>query len=210
LTKPVAFVDGALAAAAIERVRAYLRAAETATPWQPGVVVRTLGRDLSIPESALARVLALAADDGRLAYRAGYYATPEFQPQLTPEQRSFFDARFAAGAGAPNVPVPHDELVAAMRSCAIAGIHVAFETLLAGGALVKIGDDVYRGEQIAEIRTKLEAALRRDKQLTMAAFRDLAGTSRKFAVPLLEWFDATGVTIRSGDVRVLRIVPPRR
>jgi selenocysteine-specific elongation factor len=38
----------------------------------------------------------------------------------------------------------------------------------------------------------------------MAQFRDLVGTSRKYAVPLLEWFDASGVTIRNGDVRVLR------
>jgi len=32
----------------------------------------------------------------------------------------------------------------------------------------------------------------------------LTGTTRKYAVPLLEFFDATGVTIRSGDIRVLR------
>jgi selenocysteine-specific elongation factor len=32
----------------------------------------------------------------------------------------------------------------------------------------------------------------------------LVGTSRKYAVPLLEWFDAAGVTLRSGDLRVLR------
>jgi hypothetical protein len=38
----------------------------------------------------------------------------------------------------------------------------------------------------------------------MARFRDLIGTSRKYAVPLLEWFDAVGITIRSGDVRTLR------
>jgi selenocysteine-specific elongation factor len=38
----------------------------------------------------------------------------------------------------------------------------------------------------------------------MAEFRDLIGTSRKYAVPLLEWFDAAGITLRNGDVRVLR------
>jgi selenocysteine-specific elongation factor len=38
----------------------------------------------------------------------------------------------------------------------------------------------------------------------MAQFRDLIGLTRKYAVPLLEWFDATGITLRSGDVRVLR------
>jgi selenocysteine-specific elongation factor len=41
--------------------------------------------------------------------------------------------------------------------------------------------------------------------MTMAEFRDLLGTSRKFAVPLLEWFDGRGITVRSGDFRMLRM-----
>jgi selenocysteine-specific elongation factor len=72
------------------------------------------------------------------------------------------------------------------------------------GALVRIGDAVYREAQIARIRAALEATLRRDKQITVSTFRELAGISRKYAVPLMEWFDATGVTVRSGDVRYLR------
>ncbi len=210
LAKPPAFVDAAVAAAVLERVVQRLRESEESAPWQAGVTPRTLALDLGVPESALVRALAVAADDGRLAYHAGYYATPGFAPKLSAEQHAFFDSWFAAGAREPNVPAPHDELVAALRASKIPGIHQAFETLLASGALVKVHDAVYRGESIADIRNKLESALRRDKQVTMATFRDLAGTSRKYAVPLLEWFDATGVTIRSGDVRVLRIVPPRR
>ncbi len=37
-----------------------------------------------------------------------------------------------------------------------------------------------------------------------AELRDALGVSRKFAIPLLEYFDAQGVTRRVGDVRVLR------
>jgi selenocysteine-specific elongation factor len=40
--------------------------------------------------------------------------------------------------------------------------------------------------------------------LTVSAFREELGTSRKFALPLLELLDARGVTLRRGDVRVLR------
>ncbi len=40
--------------------------------------------------------------------------------------------------------------------------------------------------------------------MTAAEFRDLIGTSRKYAVPLLEWLDARGVTLRNGDYRTLR------
>ncbi len=40
--------------------------------------------------------------------------------------------------------------------------------------------------------------------ITVSAFRERLGTSRKFALPLLEHFDARGITLRRGDVRVLR------
>ena len=39
--------------------------------------------------------------------------------------------------------------------------------------------------------------------ISVAQFRDLTKTSRKFAVPLLEYFDAIHFTKRTGDVRIL-------
>jgi selenocysteine-specific elongation factor len=152
----------------------------------------------------LVRILALLSEDGRLAHRAGYYATPGFVPELSAEQRVFFDREFASNPAEPFVPVAFANVVARMKSATQAGLGQAFDTLFAGGALIKVGDDVYRADQIANVRLKLESALRRRRELTMAEFRDEIGTSRKYAVPLLEWFDAAGVTIRSGDVRLLR------
>jgi selenocysteine-specific elongation factor len=40
--------------------------------------------------------------------------------------------------------------------------------------------------------------------ITVSAFREALGTSRKYAVPLLEWFDTRGVTRRDGDLRFPR------
>jgi selenocysteine-specific elongation factor len=39
--------------------------------------------------------------------------------------------------------------------------------------------------------------------LTVSRFREVLGTSRKYAVPILEWLDVRGVTRRQGDVRRL-------
>ena len=209
LARPVAYADAERVGAVLADVRERLAAAESATPWIAGTTALALSRALAIPEPTLARILVIGVEDGRVAARSGYYATPEFVPALAPEQRAFFDRCFAGDPAQPSVPVAVDDLASAMRAAKIGGLAQAYEMLLANGALVKVADGVYREPQIAEIRAKLEAALRRDKQITMATFRDLTGTSRKYAVPLLEWFDATGVTIRSGDMRVLRIVPPK-
>lgn len=40
--------------------------------------------------------------------------------------------------------------------------------------------------------------------ITVSAFREALGTSRKYAVPILEWFDLKGVTRREGDLRFPR------
>ena len=40
--------------------------------------------------------------------------------------------------------------------------------------------------------------------ITVSAFREALGTSRKYALPLLEHFDRTGVTVRRGDLRFPR------
>jgi len=42
---------------------------------------------------------------------------------------------------------------------------------------------------------------------TVAEARDLLGTSRKYALALLEFLDQQGITVRRGDERVLKGVP---
>jgi selenocysteine-specific elongation factor len=204
LQKPAAYLDAARADDVYGRARERLETMERDAPWALGTTALALSRALAIPESVLARALAAIVEDGRLAFRSGYYATPEFVPQLSDEQRAFFDGIFAPQAEKPYVPVDFDELLAAMRASKIPGVSQALDTLLGSGTLVKVYDAVYRGGQLDEIRGKLETALRRDREIAMSGFRDLIGTSRKYAVPLLEFFDATGVTIRAGDLRVLK------
>jgi selenocysteine-specific elongation factor len=204
LQRPLAYVDADAAHALFARVCERLASGEREAPWSAGVTALPLSRALALPEPQLARVLAAFVEDGRIAYRSGYYATPGYAPKLTAEQSAFFERLFVRDPAAPTAPFSLAAARTALGASKIAGAAVAFETLLASGALVRIDDAVYRGEQIAEIRARLEAALRKDKQITVSAFRELAGTSRKFAVPLIEWFDAAGITMRAGDVRVLR------
>lgn len=41
-------------------------------------------------------------------------------------------------------------------------------------------------------------------EFTVADFRDAAGLTRRYAVPILEWADREGLTVRRGDLRSLR------
>jgi selenocysteine-specific elongation factor len=204
LEKPAGYVDGALADDFALRVFEQLRANEAARPWMSGLTTLGLSRALGVLEATTARLLAALVDDGRFEHRSGYFVTHGFVPRLSAEQRHFFDLEFPSSSAASNVPVDFERLRPKLRAKEIEGLSQSFDMLLASGALVKIGDAVYRRSQVARIRSALEAALREKGRLAMSEFRDLIGTSRKYAVPLLEWFDATGVTLRSGDLRVLR------
>ena len=73
------------------------------------------------------------------------------------------------------------------------------------GRTIRINDSLHLDKEVVEkVREDLKRHLEEKKEITMAEFRDLARTSRKFAVPLMEYFDSLKLTQRVGDKRVLR------
>lgn len=77
--------------------------------------------------------------------------------------------------------------------------------LVRAGEAVKIKSDLfYARDSLGAIREKLVARLKETGEITPGEFRELTGLSRKFMIPLLEYFDQEKVTIRIGDKRRLR------
>jgi selenocysteine-specific elongation factor len=204
LARPTAYVDGASFSQFAARLIAELEDAHEREPWAMGATSVLLARALGVAEPLMVRLLVTLADEGRIAQRHGYYATTAHQPKLSAEQRAFFEMHVPFDAAAPFVPVVYDDVAGLVKASAITGIGKAFDTLLARGVLVKVGEALYRGTQIEQAHQRVEAFIMQHGKMTMAEFRDLLGTSRKYAVPLLEWFDGRGITVRSGDYRMLR------
>jgi selenocysteine-specific elongation factor len=72
--------------------------------------------------------------------------------------------------------------------------------LVKQGTLVRLAEGVYlHRDVVAGARETL--ATKQGQTIDVAAFKDLFGISRKVAIPLLEYFDATGATKRIGDSR---------
>jgi selenocysteine-specific elongation factor len=71
--------------------------------------------------------------------------------------------------------------------------------------VVSVGSDLYfLADSVDRVRGDLVRLLTEKGGITTAEFRDLYGTSRKYVIPLLEYFDRLGVTIRVGDIRQLK------
>lgn len=170
-------------------------------PWSFGFTLLGLSKRVRLPERDLVTALAALVECGRLVHRDGYYMTPGFVPKLTEEQSAFFAPLFIADEAALLLPVAYVSIMRKIKEAKVVGLSQALDTLLTVGMLVRVGDDVYRDTQIAEIRLRLEDALRFHGKITPAQFRDTIGTSRKYALPLLAWFDAMGVTVRVPDGR---------
>jgi selenocysteine-specific elongation factor len=74
--------------------------------------------------------------------------------------------------------------------------------LLREKILVKLSDDlVFHRDALAELRRRVAEYKKRLPKMDVAAFKELTGVSRKYAIPLLEWLDRERVTRRVGDER---------
>ncbi len=77
--------------------------------------------------------------------------------------------------------------------------------LVQDNKLIKTKEDLYfDAKAIESLREELVAFLRQQGEITTAQFKDMTGASRKYVIPLLEYFDTRNVTIRIGDIRKLR------
>jgi len=72
-------------------------------------------------------------------------------------------------------------------------------------AIVKTKDDLYfDARSIETLEQKLVSFLKKNESITTPDFKDMTQVSRKFVIPLIEYFDSINLTIRVGDTRQLR------
>jgi selenocysteine-specific elongation factor len=79
-----------------------------------------------------------------------------------------------------------------------------FNALVESGELTQLSADVvYRSETVQKMISEINMAMK-EKEFTAGEVRDLFGTSRKYALALLEYLDSKGITIRNGDQRRIK------
>jgi len=77
--------------------------------------------------------------------------------------------------------------------------------MLEEGTLIKVKEDFYFHKRIIDdLKKGLVSYLKANGEMTTTQFKEMTGVSRKYTIPLIEFFDTTKVTIRIGDIRRLR------
>jgi selenocysteine-specific elongation factor len=81
------------------------------------------------------------------------------------------------------------------------------QVLIDSGALVRVQGDLFFSrkslDRLQEQLYEYAASHEPERAIDVSAFKNLAGVSRKYAIPLLEYFDRERVTMRQGDRRVI-------
>jgi selenocysteine-specific elongation factor len=130
-------------------------------------------------------------------------ALVDHRPNLSQRERALKEelaAAFRAGGLSPPDP---DDWMAKGRPLA-AAVPDLIRLLVDEQQLVEIGPQLYFDhEAVVALRRRVVERLSDGSSITMAALRDLLGTTRKYAVPLGEYLDRLGLTAREGDLRRL-------
>ena len=161
-------------------------------------------RAANADERVFAHVLGAMAAEGVVRVDRDKVSLASHELRLSPAQQTAFERierEFREAAAAP--PSPEE----ALGRAGLTGDeqHELFQLLLESRKLVRVKESLFfHTAALDTIQDKLVALLRERKEIGPGDIKDLLGISRKFAIPLLEYFDARRVTTRVGERRVLR------
>lgn len=157
-------------------------------PLRPGIPGATLAERLGVGTGVLD---ALVDADAMLTSTDAAVRLADHTPGRTPEQEAAWEAAKAMLVEAgPGAAPRADELGLGTE---------LLHALVREGELVRIAPDlVYLPEWIERLSDTMHTF---EAPFTVSEFKDATGLSRKYAVPLLEWADGAGVTVRMGDRR---------
>ncbi|MFZ0013362.1 MAG: SelB C-terminal domain-containing protein, partial [Acidimicrobiia bacterium] len=158
-------------------------------PLRPGIPMATLAERLSVGSAIIEWVVAESGDMERIGPDVARVGRSQGLSEAQEAAWMAAQTRLAASLAVPSEPelgLDRDVVAHMLRT----------------GELVRVSADlVYLPSQIEEIKTQIAEM---GKAFTVAEFRDRAGLSRKYAVPILEWSDKEGLTVRRGDLRHFR------
>jgi len=141
--------------------------------------------------------LATEAPGGHIRFR-------DFGPTLTPEDENVRDQITEALKKTPFTPPSPKEIAGqqGLDRTAVSQITVLLEE---SGEIHKLAPEVFfHRDALEEARQRLRQHLEKSQTMTASDAKNVLGSSRKYCIPLLEYLDKTGFTVRRGDLRELR------
>jgi selenocysteine-specific elongation factor len=190
----------------LDELVARVREFHTANPSASGIELERLRQELdpTLDSKEFRGLVDSLVAEGRVERRGGALADLGHRPMMEAAGERLAEIVLEQLRSGRSMPPSTTELqerlgVAAPKVLEVLGV------LVARSAVVKVSSDLYfASEPLTEIEARLRAHLEKEDTVTAAGFRDLISASRKYSIPLLDHFDRSGLTVRTGDYRRLR------
>jgi selenocysteine-specific elongation factor len=168
---------------------------------EPGIPVQLLRNRLDAPPEVVESVLSSALSGGAIVLTGGLIARKGFAPAPSREQQRDLEAIGAILSAARFEPPSVEELTTTIQEDASPLLRYLERT----GAVRHVEPNrYYDSSQLSSFLDHLRNALADGAELGPAQLRDALGLSRKFLIPLLEYSDRLGYTMRRAEGRVWR------
>jgi selenocysteine-specific elongation factor len=175
-------------------------------PLAPGMDMENLRGKL--PYTLSAKVFRAVVDallsDKIIAKEENLLRTAEHRVQLGSQEKSLMD-RIKKMLGEQPMSPPELKEIEKQLEISRNKLTEVIRLLERDGSVIRVTADLYYlSSTIDQVRAILKKYLSDKAEISAASFRDLINSSRKYTIPLLEYFDREGVTLRIGDVRRLK------
>ena len=170
-------------------------------PESPGIPPDQLRQSASIDKAVVDDLVARLKGEGRLVERNQRLALPEHRTTFRDEDAKLLDAIEGLFREAKFSP-PGREEVARQTGAAPNKVEKILGILREHQRLVQVEEGLlFHCEAVDRAREILAAHFRKEGRLESVQFKYLLDTTRKFALPLLDYLDRLGVTRRVGNTR---------
>ena len=194
-----------------EKMGSALQQFHSSHPLAPGMDMEELRVNLpyDIPARLFRDLIEVLGSQGTLARDGSFVRLPEHHVQMNADEQSLSSQVQAILARNPGSP-PDLKQIEKDLSSARGKLPDVIRVMEREGTVVRVATDLlFLRSYVDKIKADLYTYLSAHGEITAATFRDLIGSTRKYTIGLLEYFDRTGITTRVGDIRKLRSPSPQ-
>jgi len=176
------------------------------SPESPGMPPEELVEAAGLGREVAQAVLAHLTAAGKIASPAGRIALAGHRPSVADADRLAMDkieSLFLSGGFSP--PAPADAIAGLPEATATKALRLLVEEQ----RLIQVAPDMlFHRDAVEKARTLLVEFIRKEGRMESVKFKYLLNNTRKYAIPMLDYFDRIGVTRAVGHTRYLKV--PRR
>lgn len=171
-------------------------------PISEGINKESLRTSLNVIPELLAQVLKELIESEKLVESGGVVRISGFTPKAEGTRFEGLVKKVEDLIASSGFTPPEIRELSSLLSVPEEDVNLVVNYLMNRKGYEKLGNFIYHPDTMKRIREILRKHFDKKETLTVGEFKDYLGISRKFAIPLLEYFDSTGELIRKDNKRI--------